>query len=122
MAKGAARKNRMKLLVGIINREDELKFCEALNDVSASLHFSGLGHGTAPSSHKSFFGFNEIDKRVTMSLIPAELEHSMLSAVGHGVIIPFLFTYKTLSFNKLSVIEKNVVSCPAHCVKSSVGL
>lgn len=85
MARKNTQKNRLKLLVAIINKEDELKLCEAINDVSAALHFSGLGHGTAPSSHKSFFGFNEIDKRVTMSLIPSELEHQMLSSIGHAL-------------------------------------
>lgn len=85
MPRKTEQKNRVKLLVAIINKEDELKLCEAVNEVSAALHFSGLGHGTAPSSHKSFFGFHEIDKRVTMSLIPADLEHAMLSAIGHSL-------------------------------------
>ena len=86
MPRKTEQKNRVKLLVAIINKEDELKLCEAVNEVSAALHFSGLGNGTAPSSHKSFFGFHEIDKRVTMSLIPADLEHAMLSAIGDGVL------------------------------------
>ena len=85
MARRTVEKNRVKLLVGIINKEDELKFCEAVNGISGALHFSGLGHGTAPSSHRSYFGFDEIDKRVTMSLIPADLEYSILSAVGHAL-------------------------------------
>ena len=85
MAKKTLDKNRVKLLVGIINKEDEARFCETVNGVSCALHYSGLGHGTAPSSHKSFFGFNEIEKRVTISLIPAELEHSILSAVGNAL-------------------------------------
>lgn len=85
MPRKTEQKNRVKLLVAIINKEDELKLCEAVNEVSAALHFSGLGNGTAPSSHKSFFGFHEIDKLVTMSLIPADLEHAMLSAIGHSL-------------------------------------
>ena len=85
MAKKITDKNRVKLLVGIINKEDEAKLCETVNGVCCALHFSGLGHGTAPSSHKSYFGFNEIEKRVTISLIPAELEHSILSAVGNAL-------------------------------------
>ena len=83
MPKKPIAKNRVKLLVAIINKEDEIKLCETVNEVSAALHFSGLGNGTAPSSHKSFFGFHEIDKRVTMSLIPADLEHKVLNAIGH---------------------------------------
>ena len=117
MAKTSVNKNRMKLLVGIINREDELKFCESLNNVSASLHFSGLGHGTAPTSHKSFFGFNEIDKRVTMSLIPAELEHSMLSAAGHALKLYLLgrgiaFTMPLTGIS--GIIERGMLSDVKH--------
>ena len=85
MSKKTTDKNRVKLLVGIINKEDEARYCETVNGVSCSLHFSGLGLGTAPSSHKSFFGFNETEKRVTISLIPAALEHNILSAVGNAL-------------------------------------
>ncbi len=84
MRKGGKEK-RVKLLVGIINKEDEKQFTEVVNECSTALHFSGLGHGTAKSSYMSYFGFNEIDKRVTMSLIPDTLEHEILSAVGHAL-------------------------------------
>lgn len=76
---------RVKLLVGIINREDEEKLTEIVNECATALHFSGLGHGTAHSSYMNYFGFNEIDKRITMSLIPDSLEHEVLSAIGHGL-------------------------------------
>ena len=78
-------KGRVKLLVGIINKEDEVKFTEIVNECATALHFSGIGHGTARSNYMTYFGFNEIEKRVTMSLIPATAEHSILSAVGHGL-------------------------------------
>ncbi len=83
--RATAENKRVKLLVGIINREDEPRFTEIVNDCAVALHFSGLGHGTARQSYMTYFGFNEIDKRVTMSLIPAALEHNILSAVGHGI-------------------------------------
>ena len=76
---------RVKLLVGIINREDEHKFTEIVNEYATAVHFSGLGHGTARSNYMSYFGFNEIEKCVTTSLIPSTLEHTILSAVGHGL-------------------------------------
>ena len=83
--KRGVKEKRVKLLVGIINKEDEKRFTDVVNECATALHFSGLGHGTAHSSYMSYFGFNEIDKRVTMSLIPDSLEHEILSAVGHGL-------------------------------------
>ena len=76
---------RVKLLVGIINKEDESLFTEIVNECATAIHFSGVGHGTARSSYMTYFGFNEIEKRVTMSLIPGNAEHNILSAVGHGL-------------------------------------
>lgn len=76
---------RVKLLIGIINKEDENKFSEIINECATALHFSGIGYGTARSNYMAYFGFNEIEKRVTMSLIPAEAERSILTAVGHGL-------------------------------------
>jgi nitrogen regulatory protein PII len=83
--KRQADKRRVKLLVGIINKEDEKRFTEIVNDSCVALHFSGVGHGTARSSYMNYFGFNEIEKRFTMSLIPDGMEHSVLSAIGHGL-------------------------------------
>ena len=77
--------NKVKLLVGIINKEDESRFTEIVNECATAVHFSGVGHGTARSSYMTYFGFNEIEKRITMSLIPGNAEHNILSAVGHGL-------------------------------------
>ena len=78
-----AEKNRVKLLVGIINKEDELRLTEVVNDCATAVHFSGMGHGTARLAYMNYFGLGEVDKRVTMSLIPASAEHNILEAVGH---------------------------------------
>lgn len=78
-------KNRVKLLVGIINKEDEGRFTEIVNECATSVHFSGVGHGTARNSYMNYFGLGEIEKRLTMSLIPAASEHNILSSVGHGL-------------------------------------
>ena len=83
--KKTADRRKVKLLVGIINKEDEEKMTELVNECCVAVHFSGVGHGTARSSYMSYFGFNEIEKRITMSLIPDHLEHKVLSAVGHGL-------------------------------------
>lgn len=84
MRKNEAEK-RVKLLVGIIHKEDEDKFSEIVNECATAVHFSGIGYGTARSSYMSYFGFNEIEKRVTFSLIPGMAEHNILSAIGHGL-------------------------------------
>lgn len=76
---------RVKLLVAIVNREDEMRLTEIVNGLTTAMHFSGLGHGTARSSYMNYFGFNEIDKRITTSLIPDSAEHKILSAIGHGL-------------------------------------
>lgn len=76
---------RVKLLVGIINKEDENRFSEIVNECATAVHYSGIGYGTARSSYMSYFGFNEIEKRITLSLIPGMAEHNILSAIGHGL-------------------------------------
>lgn len=83
--RNAPEKNRVKLLVSIINKEDELRLSEIVNECATAVHFSGMGHGTARLSYMNYFGLGEIEKRVTMSLIPASAEHNILSAVGHGL-------------------------------------
>ena len=80
-----AKDKKVKLLVGIINKEDEKQFTDVVNNCATALHFTGVGHGTANSSYMSYFGFNNIDKRVTMSLIPDYMEHEILSRVGHAL-------------------------------------
>ena len=77
--------NRVKLLIGIINKEDEGRFTEIVNDCATAVHFSGVGHGTARSSYMNYLGLGEVEKRMTLSLIPASSERSILNAIGHGL-------------------------------------
>lgn len=77
--------NRVKLLVAIINKEDENRLTEIVNECSTAVHFSGVGHGTARNSYMSYFGLGEVEKRITMSMIPAGAEHNILNAIGHGL-------------------------------------
>ena len=76
---------RTKLLVGILNKEDEIKFTAAVNKCCTAAHFSGIGHGTARSSYLSYFGINDIEKRVVFSLIPEGAEKSVLKTVGQDL-------------------------------------
>ena len=76
---------RAKLLVGIVNKEDELAFTSAVNKVCTAVHFSGVGHGTARSSYMSYFGINDIEKRVVFSIIPESCERTVLKTVGQDL-------------------------------------
>lgn len=81
----APENNRVKLLIGIINKEDEMKFTDIVNECCVAVHYSGVGHGTARSAYMNYFGLGEVEKRLTMSLIPAFAEHNILNAIGHGL-------------------------------------
>ena len=61
---------RAKILVAIINPDDEATYTSTVNKCCTAVHFSGIGHGTARSSYRSFFGFNETEKRIVYSIIP----------------------------------------------------
>lgn len=99
---------RAKILVGIINKEDEAKYTSAVNEVATALHFSGLGHGTARQNYMTYFGFNEIGKVVTMSLIPGALEHNILSNVGHKL--------------RLYLVGKGIAfTIPVSCISSIIN-
>lgn len=73
---------RAKLLVCIIRKEDEIALTEACNECCVSLHFSGIGFGTARSNYLSYLGLDEIEKRVVCSLIPNYCESRVLRAIN----------------------------------------
>ncbi len=106
---------RVKLLVSIINKEDETKLTETLNRTATALHFAGIGHGTAHSSYMSYFGFNEIEKRVVFSLIPNYLEHQILNEIGRALRLYLLgrgiaFTMPLSGIS--SIVEEAILSTP----------
>ena len=83
MAKKApALEKRAKLLVCILGKEDELKLPEICNECCISLHFSSIAFGTARSNYLSYLGLNEIEKRITYSLIPNYCENRVLRAIN----------------------------------------
>ena len=73
------------LLVGIVNKEDEIKFTSAVNKCCTAFHASGIGHGTARSSYLSYFGINDIEKRAVFSIIPETLSKNVLRGVGQDL-------------------------------------
>ena len=77
--------HKVKLLLAIINREDEATYTDAVNEVCTALNFSGIAHGTASSNYLNYFGLGEIQKKIVFSLIPDFAEQNVLSAVGHAL-------------------------------------
>ena len=106
---------RAKLLVAIINKEDDERYSETVNKCCTAVHFSGIGHGTARSSYMSYFGFNEIEKRIVFSIIPSTLEHTVLNAVGTELRLYLLgrgiaFTMPISAIS--NIVEDAVLSTP----------
>lgn len=106
---------RVKLLVGIINKEDELRFTSAVNRCCTAVHFSGIGHGTARSSYMSYFGLGDVEKRIVFSLIPSTLEHTVLTAVGQDLRLYLLgkgIAFTTPLSAISNIVEDAVLSSP----------
>ncbi len=106
---------RVKLLVSIINKTDQDKLTETINQYATAMHFSGIGHGTARSHHKSYFGIDDVEKRVTFSLIPSYLEKQLLSAVSRELKL-YLFgrgiAFTTPLSSISSIVEEAVLTTP----------
>lgn len=106
---------RVKVLVSIISQADEAKLTEVINGYATAMHFSGIGHGTARSHHRSYFGLDDVEKRVTFSLIPSYLERQILNSVekelklylaGRGIAF-------TLPLSAISnIIEEPILASP----------
>ena len=73
---------RAKLLIGIIRKADEAAWTQACNENCVSLHFSGLGYGTAKSNYLSYLGLDEVEKRIVFSMIPNYCENRVLRAIN----------------------------------------
>ncbi len=106
----ARHKNQVKLLVSIINKADQAQLTSAINQVATAMHFSGIGHGTARSNHRSYFGIDDVEKRVTFSLIPSNLESQILGAVSRELKL-YLFG-KGIAFTMPLSAISNIVEEP----------
>ena len=82
MPKRTTSEKRVKLLVCIIKKGDEIELTEACNEQCVALSFSGLGYGTAKSHYLSYLGLDEIEKRIVYSLIPNYSEARVLRAIN----------------------------------------
>ncbi len=73
---------RAMLLVCILGKENELRLPTVCNECGVSLHFSTIAFGTARSNYVSYLGLDEIEKRITYSLIPNYCENRILRAIN----------------------------------------
>ena len=78
-----ARGNRAKLLIGIVNRGEDERLCELLNDFSVALTFSVQGMGTARSTVLNYLGIGTSEKSVMFSLIPESDEQAVLDEISN---------------------------------------
>ena len=115
--KNTAFEKRAKLLVCIIKKEDEIALTEACNSCCVSLHFSGIGYGTAKSNYMSYLGLDEIEKRVVYALIPNYCEARVLKAINRklrlylmGNGIAFTIPLSGIS----SIVSNAVLSTPVR--------
>ena len=79
----SVRPNRAKLLISIVNRGDDERLCELLNDFSFALTFSCMGMGTARSAVLNYLGIGTSEKAVMLSLVPESDEEAILSEISN---------------------------------------
>ncbi|MBE6600880.1 MAG: hypothetical protein E7637_00015 [Ruminococcaceae bacterium] len=73
---------RAKLLVCIVKKGSVMDLTDACRETAVTLHFSGIGYGTAKSNYMSYLGLDEIEKRVVYALIPNYCEARVLKAIN----------------------------------------
>lgn len=115
MAKKQATQRRVKLLVCIIKKGEELPLTEACVECCPTLNFSAIGHGTAKSHYMSYLGLDEIEKRVVYSLIPDYCEKKLLKAVNQRLrlYLPGNGIAFTVSLSGISnIISNAILSAP----------
>ena len=78
-----SRPNRAKLLVSIVNRGDDERMAQLLNDFSVALTFSCQGMGTARSTVLNYLGIGTSEKTVMFSLIPESDEGAILEEISN---------------------------------------
>lgn len=72
---------RVKLLVSIVNKGDEVRLKETVDDVSLALTVNFDGVGTAHSQVLDYLGIGSTEKSVTLSLIPESDEERIMREI-----------------------------------------
>ena len=80
-AKSAPRGNRTKLLISVVNQNDDVVLKEILDDFSVTLSFTFAGRGTARSAVLDYLGIGETEKAVVFSLFPESDEELILHEI-----------------------------------------
>ena len=109
---------RTKLLLGIVNRRDELKLKEVMDDCSVALSYTFDGMGTARSQLLDYLGIGETEKTIVLSVIPETDEERImrnlrrelsLYLAGRGISFTIPLTVIWLSSTSLSLPR---TTCP----------
>ena len=82
MARKPSLEKRVKLLICIVKKGDELALAQACCECCPTLNFTGIGYGTAKSHYMSYLGLDEIEKRIVYSLIPNTCEGQILQSIN----------------------------------------
>ncbi len=78
---------RTKLLISIVNRKDELKLKEVMDDCSVALSYTFDGMGTARSQLLDYLGIGETEKTVVMSIIPETDEEQIMRKIRREMLL-----------------------------------
>lgn len=76
---------RVKLLVSIVNKRDEIRLKEVIDDVSVALAVTFDGTGTAHSQVLDYLGIGETEKSVVFSLIPEGDEEKIVREIRNRI-------------------------------------
>lgn len=79
--KAEPRAIRSKLLVSVVNKSEEKRLKEILDDCSVSLSYLFAGTGTAHSSVLDYLGIGETEKSVLLSLFPESDEELIIREI-----------------------------------------
>lgn len=106
---------RVKLLICILGRENEIALTEACNEFCVSLHFSSIGFGTAKSNYMSYLGLDETEKRLVFALFPDYVEKQLLREINRRLhlYLPGKGIAFTLPLSGISnIISRAILTTP----------
>lgn len=102
---------RVKLLIGVISKADVKDFTETVNELAVAVHFAGIAAGTARSNYLSYLGLGEIERRITMSMIPEYAEKQILKSINRRLklYLPGKGIAFTVPMSAVSSIMSNAI-------------
>ena len=89
------RPSRPKLLISVLNPDDDEKMAQILNEYSVSLNYAFAGTGTARSNVLDYLGIDILEKSVMFSLIP-ECDEDLILGQIQKKMAPVSYTHLTL--------------------------